>query len=173
MEAWSADRLRIALSTVAVVAAVIHMLFPRFIPDAITAGLLILAFVPWLSPLIKSIDIPGLGRLELQVKRVEGEQALLREEVDSLRFLVSGFVTDWELTHLKKLASGAPFDYQRASGKDDRFINEIIRLRDFGLIAKRIDYALYDIPLSGDLKQYVELTERGRTYLKLRQQLQA
>jgi hypothetical protein len=164
---------RITLSTVAVVAAVIHMLFPRFIPDAITAGLIILAFIPWLSPFIESIDIPGFVKLVLRVGEVEKKQALLQEEVDSLRFLISGFVTEWELTHLKTLAGDAPFDYKRASGNDDRFINEIIRLRDFGLIAKRIDYALYDIPLSGDLKQYVEITERGKTYLKLRQQLQA
>src|SRR5712692_3382560 len=164
--------LRVALSAIAIVIAAMHMRFPGFIPDAITAGLLILALLPWLSPIIKSIEVTGLGKLELKVDEAKEKQALLQEEVDSLRFLVSGFVTEWELCHLTKLALEAPFDYQRGSGKDDRFINEIIRLRDFGLVAKRIDYSLYDIPPSGDLKQYVELTERGRTYLKLRQQLQ-
>jgi hypothetical protein len=167
--------LRVALSAVAVAAAVAHTLFRPFIPDAITAGLIILAPLPWLSSIIKSIEVAGVGKLELQVEEVKEKQALrlLREEVDSLRFLVSGFVTEWELTHLKKLAAEGPFRYEKGADKDDRFINEIIRLRDFGLIAKRVDYSLYDIPLSGDLKQFVELTERGRTCLKLRQQLQA
>jgi len=165
--------LRAAVSIVAIVTAVAHMLLPRFILDAFTAGLIILAFLPWLSPIIKSIEVAGVGKLELKVEEVREKQALLREEVDGLRFLVSGFVTEWEHLHLKKLATEDPFNYQRGSNKDDRFTNEIIRLRDFGLIAKRIDYSLYDIPLSGDLKQYVELTERGRTYLKLRQQLKA
>lgn len=163
--------LRVAISAIAIVAAVLHMLFPSFIPDAITAGLIIVAFLPWLSPIIKSIEIAGLGKLELKVEEVKEKQALLQEEVDGLRFVVSGFVTEWKLSHLTKLASDAPFDYQRGSDKDDRFINEIIRLRNFGLITKRIGYALYDIPFSGDLKQYVELTERGRTYLKIRQKL--
>jgi hypothetical protein len=170
--------LRVAVSAGAIIAAVAHMLFRTFIPDAITAGLIILAFVPWLSPIIKSIEVTGLGKLELnklelKVEDVKEKQALLREEVDGLRFLVSGFVTDFELIHLKKLAGEARFDYVKGAGHDDRFINEIIRLRDFGLVKKLIPHSLYDIPRSGDLRDYVELTERGRTYLKLRQQLQA
>ena len=164
--------LRVVLSAAAVTGAVLHMLFPRFIPDLVTSGLIILAIVPWLSPIVKSIEIAGLGKLELNVEEVKEKQAILREDVDGLRFLVSGFVTNWELAHLKKLASSGPFDYVRGSGKDDRFTNELIRLWDFGLIAKLGDYSLHDMPLSGDLKKYVELTERGKTYLKLREQLQ-
>jgi hypothetical protein len=166
-------RLRVALSTCALIAATIHMMFPdRFIPDAITAGLILLGVLPWLAPLIKSIEVPGLGKLELVVGEVKEKQQLLQEEVNALRFLVSGFVTDWEYTHLERLASDRPCFYERGADEKDRFINEIIRLRDLGLIAKRIDYALYNIPTSGDLKEYVELTARGRTYLTLREQLQ-
>src|SRR5260221_528993 len=122
--------LRAAVSIVALVMVVAHMLFPRFILDAFTAGLIIIPFLPLLSPIIKSIEVSGVGKLELKVEEVKEKQALLREEVDGLRFLVSGFVTEWEYLHLKKLA---PFNYQRGSSKDDRFTNEIIRLRDFGL----------------------------------------
>ena len=171
MRRASAFVLRIVLSVLAILAATMHMLFPRFIPDAITAGLIMLAVLPWLHPIIKSIEVTGLGKLELKVEEVKQSQALLQEQVDGLRFLVGGFVTQWELNHLTKLATGGPFQYSRGSGKDDRFINEIIRMRDFGLISKRIEYALHDIPLKGDLKDYVDLTERGRTYLMLRQQL--
>ena len=164
--------LRAAITVVALVVAGLHTLYPRIIVDAVTAGLIILAFLPWLAPIIKSIEVTGLGKLELKVEEVEEKQSLLQVEVNSLRFLVAGFVSDWEYSHLKKLAAPAAFDYKKGADKDDRFINEIIRLRDFGLVKKRIDYALYDIPLSGDLKQYVELTERGKTYLKLREQLE-
>jgi hypothetical protein len=76
--------LRVALSMLAILAAGLHMAFPCFIPDSITAGLVILA------------------------------------------------------------------------------INEIIRLRDFGLVKKLVDYSLYDIQTSGGLKKYVEITDRGR-----------
>jgi len=50
--------------------AVLHVAFPTFVPDAITAGFVALAIVSWLAPLIKSVETPGVGRLELQeVKR--------------------------------------------------------------------------------------------------------
>jgi hypothetical protein len=63
--------LRVALSAVAVAAAVAHTLFRPFIPDAITAGLIILAPLPWLSSIIKSIEVAGVGKLELQVEEVK------------------------------------------------------------------------------------------------------
>jgi hypothetical protein len=84
------------------------------------------------------------------------------------RIGVSGFVTDWELTHLKKLAEDGPFSYDQGNSRNDRFINEIIRLRDLGLVKKLVDHALWDIPLQGDLKRHLSLTERGRAYLALR-----
>jgi len=167
--------LRAAITVVALAVAGLHIHYSwviGVIVDAITAGLIILAFVPWLAPIIKSIEVTGLGKLELKVEEVEEKQSLLKVEVDGLRFLLAGFVSDWEYSHLKKLATGVPFDYKKGVNKDDRFINEIVRLRDFGLVKKLIDYSLYDIPLSGDLKQYVELTERGRTYLKIGEQME-
>ncbi|MFO0907828.1 MAG: hypothetical protein U0794_05615, partial [Isosphaeraceae bacterium] len=137
MEKQGDRSLRVIVSVVAILAAIAHMLVPSFIPDLITAGLLVLSALPWLAPIVKSIEVQGIGKLELQVQEVRAEQHQLREEVDALRFLVAGFVTDWEFVHLEKLASEAPFVYQRGPGRDDRFVQEIIRLRDFGLISKR------------------------------------
>ena len=54
------------VSVGAVCAAVLHVVFPTFMPDAITAGFVALAILPWLAPLIKSVEIPGVGKLELQ-----------------------------------------------------------------------------------------------------------
>src|SRR5262245_33345735 len=116
-----ATRLRVGLSVVAITVAVAHMLFPRFIPDAITAGLIALCLLPWLAPIIKSVEVTGLGKLELKVDEVREHQTILQEQVDGLRFLVGGFVTEWELLHLTKLALETPFDYQRGANKDDRF----------------------------------------------------
>lgn len=158
---------RLLVSVVAISAAVVHMIRPAFIPDAITAGLLLLGALPWLSSIIKSIEITGIGKLEL----LEQRQASLQREVDALRFLVSGFVTDWELVHLQKLGADGPFEYVRGADRADRFVGEIIRLRDLGLIKKTVEHSLWDIPLSGDLKRYVALTPRGRTYLSLRSQI--
>jgi hypothetical protein len=113
----SALVLRVSVSLAASTGAGLHMVFPAFIPDAITAGLILLAVVPWLSPIIKTIQVTGVGKLELRVQQVKEKQAVLEEEVDALRFLLSGFVTHWEFAHLKKLAAGGLFEYQRGSEK--------------------------------------------------------
>jgi hypothetical protein len=45
------------------------------VPDAITAGFLILAFVPWLAPLIKTVEVPGVGKVELREIERKTEEA--------------------------------------------------------------------------------------------------
>jgi hypothetical protein len=71
-----------------------------------------------------------------QLQEVRQNQDRLQGEVDALRFLVTGFVNEYEIVHLKKLAEDGMFDYQRGPNRDDRFLQELIRLRDFGLIEK-------------------------------------
>ena len=107
----------------------------------------------------------------IQLQEVKERQERLRADVDALRFLVSGFVTDWELKHLESLCLDGPFQYRRGPNRDDRFVNELVRLRDFGLIAKLSDRSLYDLPPDGNLKDHVRITERGKEYLDLRRQL--
>lgn len=43
-----------------------HICWPNLKIDGITLGLLILVLIPWMAPLIKSIELPGIGKLELQ-----------------------------------------------------------------------------------------------------------
>jgi hypothetical protein len=67
--------LRCLVTVAALTAAVIHALFPSVVPDVITAGFLLLAFVPWLAPLIKSVEVPGVGKLELRDIERKAEEA--------------------------------------------------------------------------------------------------
>jgi hypothetical protein len=68
--------LRCVVTLVAVAAAVLHALFPQaVVPDAITAGFLLLAFLPWLAPLIKSVEVPGVGKIELREVERKAEEA--------------------------------------------------------------------------------------------------
>ncbi|MBC6989387.1 hypothetical protein [Hymenobacter sp. BT491] len=50
------------------------MVRPDIRIDAITLGLLILSVVPWLAPIIKSIEVPGVGKLEFQELKDKVEQ---------------------------------------------------------------------------------------------------
>lgn len=59
-------RYRLLVTSGAIVAAAVHVVFPQIVPDAITAGLIALAILPWLAPLVRSVEIPGVGKVELQ-----------------------------------------------------------------------------------------------------------
>jgi hypothetical protein len=158
--------LRAVVSIGALVLIFLHRYTPKDV-DPLTIGLVVLAFLPWLSPIIKSIEISGLGKIELKVDEV-------KEQVESLRFLVAGFVSKFEFVHLQNLAADGPFNYVKGPNRDDRFIAEIIRLTEFGLVRKlKEDIFLNDIPLSGDLKSYVVLTDQGKKYLELRRKMGA
>lgn len=55
-----------ALTCFGFAAAVLHVLAPGLKIDGVTAALLAVAAMPWLGDLVRSIDVPGLGRIEFQ-----------------------------------------------------------------------------------------------------------
>ena len=59
-------RLRIAISIVGVVFAVVHITWPTLKIDEVTVALIVLGLLPWLQPIFKSVDLPGLGKVEMQ-----------------------------------------------------------------------------------------------------------
>jgi hypothetical protein len=67
--------LRYTVTAAALAVAILHVVFPSAVPDAITAGFLLLAFLPWLAPLIKSVDIPGVVKLELRDIELKADEA--------------------------------------------------------------------------------------------------
>lgn len=62
----SEKRLRVLITIIGVLLIAAHLIWPGAKIDAITLGLVVLACLPWLSSIIKSIEIPGVGKLELQ-----------------------------------------------------------------------------------------------------------
>lgn len=140
---------------------------PNVLPaDNITVALLIATLFPWIPSLVSSAEFPGGWKVVF--RELEAKTARLQEDVDALRFLITGFVTQFEIVHLRKLATDEPFPFERSETRDDRFVNELIRLWDFGLISKKNNIDLWKLPISGNLKDYVEINQRGRYYLKLR-----
>ena len=59
-------RLRQFLTLGALGLALVHLIWPSLAIDAITLGLLVIAVIPWLAPLIKSVELPGGWKVELQ-----------------------------------------------------------------------------------------------------------
>lgn len=58
--------LKVVISSVAAVAVVLHLFLPALRIDAVSLGLLALAVLPWLAPLVKSAELPGGFKIEFQ-----------------------------------------------------------------------------------------------------------
>jgi hypothetical protein len=143
-----------------------HVFFPDIIPsDTLTIGLLIAVILPWISTFVASAEFPGGWKI--QFRKIEQEQRKQKDEIKSLRFLMSYFITPFELIHLEKLRKDGPFLYKSRK----RFILELKRLRDLGFISKTSKVGLSNIPKEDDLKKYVSITERGIEYLELRSRM--
>lgn len=59
-------RLRQVVTLGALTIALVHIVWPSLAIDAITFGLLLIAVLPWLAPLVKSLELPGGWKIELQ-----------------------------------------------------------------------------------------------------------
>src|SRR6266536_979052 len=93
--------LKLLIPLIALVFIVVRIFWPGLQIDAITIGLLVVAFLPWLSTLIESAKLPG--GYEFTFRRIEAKQEQQQSEVERLRFVVSHLLTEGELNILKQL----------------------------------------------------------------------
>lgn len=70
-----------AISALALVGVAVHLIFPRLKIDAVSLALIGLAVVPWLGPILESIELPGGWRFEF--RRVEHAVETLQRKVDA------------------------------------------------------------------------------------------
>ena len=59
-------RLRQVVSLGALLLALSHIIWPLLAIDAIALALIIIAILPWLAPLVKSLELPGGWKVEFQ-----------------------------------------------------------------------------------------------------------
>ena len=102
-------------------------------------------------------------RTSTQIRAVQEEQVRQGSDLQTiLRFLLENFVSDFELIHLKKLASGEPFPFR----KSDTFEKELRRLLSLGLITRRPNKGIRSLFSAGDdVRNHLEITDRGKWYL--------
>lgn len=84
MKIASKRKIQIFITIAAVSTATIHVLFPALTIDAITVTLLIVAVIPWLEPLLKSVELPGGVKVEFHdLEKISDkaiEAGLIKEE---------------------------------------------------------------------------------------------
>lgn len=86
--------------------------------------------------------------------------------VDSLKLLFTSLISDKELNHLQQL-NGQQDSYPYRSSP--KLIEEIKNLHSLGFISTTTD--LKELPDEGDFKHHLELTEKSKKYLALREKL--
>jgi hypothetical protein len=59
-------KLRQAVTLSALILTISHLIWPNIAIDAITIALVVIAILPWLSPLVKSLELPGGWKVEFQ-----------------------------------------------------------------------------------------------------------
>jgi hypothetical protein len=97
-------------------------------------------------------------RVRVKLEEVATKQVIQQADIDKLKFLMSHFLSEWELLHLRKLEEGGPFPY-RVEGQ---FRDELRRLRSLKLIEMQ---TISGMPQEGDLRQLARITEEGKQYL--------
>jgi hypothetical protein len=121
---------------------------------------------------VMTASSPGViarQKLEFMQKTQDQQQ----DEINTLKFLVSHFVTDDEFKHLKKLAAGEPFLFNTSSDTWPFLREELRRLRSFGLIKNFRDRGIRWMmgQGQGDVKDSFNIEKQGRDYLELRDQV--
>lgn len=91
------------------------------------------------------------------------EQQMAQTQTDK-ETLINNLLSDFELKHLQKLASDQPFPFKRQRD----FEQELRHLRAFGFIENLPGKTISKMPETGNLKDYLQITEQGREYLQKR-----
>lgn len=113
-------------------------------------------------PIRYAVPLSEHARLEQVIERLTEELRILREEKrrGELRAFIMS-LRDIEFRHLRNLAADGPFYYEKRAV----FLEELRKLRTLGLIRNKPGAKIGEIPQTGDLKQYLELTELTREVL--------
>jgi len=59
-------KIKIGITLAACLIATVHLIWPNLSIDNITLTLFIVAIIPWLTPMIKSFELPGGGKIEMK-----------------------------------------------------------------------------------------------------------
>lgn len=107
------DRIKKRITLIALLIALIHLICPTLAIDGITLTLLLIALIPWLSPVFKSLQFPGGWKIEYQEIKDKMETIIAKEtepldEISPSTFMIKAFSVNDEPTRLVIKALGNP-----------------------------------------------------------------
>ncbi len=182
----------IATACVVLLLAITYLVVPLFsgarrleTPEVILIATII-GFDALLVGNVGRLKISGSG-VELQVRKVRRKQREQGNEIETIKWLLSYFASDAEFEHLGRLESGrTAYDYgdpgapgqdparaERLKAEFEEFKRELRALRERGLVQMRKGRHVSDMKPRGDMIDYLELTKRGRSYIRARRREEA
>ena len=172
-------RLLIAIAVVLTVAAYIGSIVVGWIPvqrklTAADVGLILVAGVATsmlLRPdVLHYVSRIKLGIFEADLRDLREGQRVQQRELDDVRLVLTLLVQRHEQNHLENLEKAGPASYDG----NHNVRSELRRLRTLGLIQNLKNRGIGELKdgTKHDLKEIVQLTERGKYYLeRVRQQV--
>ena len=134
--------------------------------DAVAVGLIAFGLSPWIARILESFKFGGV-----EFKFVKQQVEIQREEINALKFLITRFISRFELQHLEKFSSKTDFTIDREFYAED-FKRDLEHMRGLGLIKNYPDRGirtLYGEPgRYKNVHDFFYITDAGKTYLKMR-----
>lgn len=95
--------LQCGITAVAILIAFVHLIWPTLNIDAITITLLLIALVPWLSPLFESLEFPGGWKIKFREMKEQIETMIAKgtetvSEAVGPKFTMKGYSVNDEAT---------------------------------------------------------------------------
>lgn len=133
------------------------------------------ALSPTCTPIIRQIQTLGFSerRTQQEFQRLQGRQNATESRLRTIQIVIKGLVTDFEYEKLRGLAASGPFMVQFHNS----MVQELNRLDAIRYVRPNPGCGIESIrerdgtDRKFDLKQYVQITDDGLEYLRLRDEL--
>lgn len=102
------------------------------------------------------------------IQRLTSLEQDLADSKNTTHFVVNSLLSYYEWQHLRRLANNETFNYN----KQRSFEQELRHLRTLGFIENKPGIQISSLPESGDLRNFFTITERGKKYIRERENIE-
>lgn len=100
------------------------------------------------------------------IQRITVLEQQIAQNKDEKELIVNSLLSEYELKHLEQLSNNQPFPYT----KQRAFEQELRQLRAFGFIENLPGKTISGMALTGNLRDYVKITQKGIELLSKKQE---
>lgn len=99
------------------------------------------------------------------IQRITALEQQIAQNKDEKELIVNSLLSEYELKHLEQLSGNQPFPYT----KQRSFEQELRHLRAFGFIENLPGKTISGMAPTGELRDYVKITQKGIDFLSKKQ----